>query len=274
MHSRNSPIQILKEESTTKEVILDKLIEIEKAHHCKILFAVESGSRAWGFPSQDSDYDVRCVYIQHPDFYLSIDDGRDVIEQPIDNQLDINGWDIRKALKLFRKSNPPLLEWLVSGIVYSESYEFRNEMLEIKDQVFSVKASFHHYLSMAKRNFRGYLQGEYVNIKKYFYVLRPVLACKWIEKYNTNPPILFQDLVSDIVSNAQLKREIEELLKRKMVGEELNQERRIDVIHEFIINEFQYLTEFANSCVNELPDSTETLNKLYRKYLKLVWDFG
>lgn len=257
-----------------KEIIIEKLKEIEQIHNVKVLFAVESGSRAWGFPSQDSDYDVRFVYIRHPDWYLSIDDKRDVIEVPINDLLDINGWDIRKALKLFRKSNPPLLEWLVSEIVYYESYGFKDEMLKLRQEVFSPRASLHHYLSMAKGNFREYLQGEQVKIKKYFYVLRPILACKWIEKYNTNPPILFQDLVSDLITDVQLKKEIDELLRRKISGDELNLERQVVVINDFIDKEIQHLIEFASSCASDLEDPTERLDELYRRYLKIVWNFG
>jgi predicted nucleotidyltransferase len=255
-----------------KKTIIEKLKEIEEGHSIKVLFAVESGSRAWGFPSKDSDYDVRFVYIKRPDWYLSIDEKRDVIEVPINDLLDINGWDIRKALKLFRKSNPPLLEWLESNIIYDENYGFREEMRTLKERVFSPKASMHHYLSMAKGNFREYLQGEQVKIKKYFYVLRPVLACLWIEKYNANPPILFQELVEDLLSGkSELKKELDSLLAKKMSGDEMDFEQRIDVINEFIEIEIVRMTEYANSFKVEQEDPTEILDQLYRKYLN-IWD--
>ncbi|MDR9854003.1 nucleotidyltransferase domain-containing protein [Paenibacillus sp. VCA1] len=257
-----------------KQIIAEKIHDIEREHGVKILFAVESGSRAWGFPSQDSDYDVRFVYIHRPEWYLSIDEKRDVIEMPINDQLDMSGWDIRKALKLFRKSNPPLLEWLVSDISYYEAYGFKGEMLALRDRVFSPKASVHHYLHMAQGNFRQYLQGEEVRIKKYFYVLRPLLACKWIEKYNANPPILFQDLVCDLVTEPSLKTAIEDLLRRKMAGEELHLEKRVDVINDFVEREMEHLTAFAKSAQSDLEDPTERLDELYRKYLKIVWNFG
>ncbi|MGG0793785.1 nucleotidyltransferase domain-containing protein [Brevibacillus laterosporus] len=255
-----------------RETIQNEIKKIEQLHNVKILFAVESGSRAWGFPSKDSDYDVRFVYIRHPEWYLSIDDKRDVIEVPINDLLDINGWDIRKALRLFRKSNPPLLEWLVSDIVYHDAYGFKDELLTLRQQVFSLRASLHHYLSMAKGNYRDYLQGEQVKIKKYFYVLRPILACMWIEKFNTNPPISFQELVSNLLNDSELKREIEELLKRKIAGDELNLENRIDILNKFIEEKLQHLIEFANEYKSEQSDPTQQLDQIYRKYLKLVWD--
>lgn len=255
-----------------KQVIVDKIMELEREHQVKVLFAVESGSRAWGFPSQDSDYDVRFVYIHRPEWYLSIDEKRDVIELPINEQLDISGWDIRKALRLFRKSNPALMEWLVSEIRYYEAYGFREELLALREQVFSPQASVYHYLHMAKGNFREYLQGEQVKIKKYFYVLRPILACRWIEKYNTSPPILFQELVQDLVTEPELRAAIEELLRRKIAGEELNLEQRVDVIHEFVERELEHISEFAKAVQAKLADPTELLDELYRKYLQIAWE--
>jgi len=95
-----------------------ELARIEEDENISILWACESGSRAWGFESQNSDYDVRFIYLQRTEEYLRASDLRDVIEKPISDDLDISGWDLPKALRLFRKSNPPLLEWLQSPIVY------------------------------------------------------------------------------------------------------------------------------------------------------------
>ncbi|MFS0915834.1 nucleotidyltransferase domain-containing protein [Brevibacillus sp. 179-C 1.1 NHS] len=254
-----------------RETILEKLNEIEQEHELKILFAVESGSRAWGFPSKDSDYDVRFVYVKKPEWYLSIDDKRDVVEVPINDLLDINGWDIRKALKLFRKSNPPLQEWLVSDIVYHDSLGFRDELIMLREEVFSPKASLHHYLSMAKGNFRDYLHGDQVKIKKYFYVLRPILACIWIEKYNANPPIGFERLVSELVTDSSLKDKISELLRRKMAGDELDLEPRIDMLHHFIEEQIERLTVVTSQCTNDLLDPTDKLDEVFRKYLQKAW---
>ena len=108
----------------TVAVIRSMLADVEASEDVRICLAVESGSRAWGFPSADSDYDVRFIYVRHPDSYLSIEDVRDVIERPLTDNIDLSGWDIRKALHLFRKSNPPLLEWLQSPMVYSDRPSF------------------------------------------------------------------------------------------------------------------------------------------------------
>ena len=102
--------------------IVNRLEEIERSESVRILLAVESGSRAWGFPSPDSDYDVRFLYARPRDWYLSIDARRDVIECPIEDVLDINGWDIRKALHLLLKANPVLAACsprrLTKGIIH------------------------------------------------------------------------------------------------------------------------------------------------------------
>ncbi len=202
--------------SEFRPVIMSELQKIEKEEKVKILYACESGSRAWGFPSKDSDYDVRFIYIRPVEWYLSIFDKRDVIERPINNMLDINGWDLKKALQLFRKSNPPLLEWLQSPIKYYESYSIAEQIRGISPLTFSPKSCMYHYLNMAKGNYREYLQGEQVKIKKYFYVLRPILACCWIEKYNSMAPIQFDRLVESLIpKESELYGIVQQLLVRK-----------------------------------------------------------
>lgn len=148
-----------------KARITTELARIEAEEQVRILYACESGSRAWGFPSRDSDYDVRFIYVRRVDWYLSIYDKRDVIERPISGMLDINGWDLRKALNLFRKSNPPLLEWLRSPIVYKESYSTAEGIRRIFPATFSPRSCMYHYLHMARGNYREYLQGEQVRVK-------------------------------------------------------------------------------------------------------------
>lgn len=151
-----------------REKIKLELERIEKEKDVKILFAVESGSRAWGFPSKDSDYDVRFVYMHPVEWYLSIHDKRDVIEYPISDDLDISGWDIKKALQLFAKSNPALLEWIRSPIFYSKNSNFPEQLQQMSEKNFDPKATIYHYLHMASKNYREFLQGENVKLKSTF----------------------------------------------------------------------------------------------------------
>ena len=87
-----------------------ELSRLETEHQVTVLFACESGSRAWGFASPDSDYDVRFLYVHRLPWYLQVEPGRDVIERPLDDELDVCGRELRKALYLLRRSNPTLLE--------------------------------------------------------------------------------------------------------------------------------------------------------------------
>lgn len=261
--------------SDTRQHIIEELNAIEREEQVRILYACESGSRAWGFPSKDSDYDVRFIYIRPVDWYLSIDEKRDVIERPISNMLDINGWDLKKALKLFRKSNPPLLEWLQSPIQYMENYSVAERIRDISPLSFSPKSCMHHYLHMAKGNYRDYLQGEQVKIKKYFYVLRPILACEWIEKYNSMPPIEFQSLVEGLVpESSELKAVIMELLARKIAGDEMDYEPRIDPINEFLETKITYYEQIAHGLRDADGSLNDQLDALFRSALKEVWDQG
>jgi predicted nucleotidyltransferase len=254
-----------------REKVVETIKKIEQQYDVKVCLAVESGSRAWGFPSQDSDYDVRFLYVHKKEWYLSIDEKRDVIELPISNLLDINGWELRKALRLFRKSNPPLTEWLHSGIIYYQAFSLVGKLKAIQAQVFSPQSALYHYLNMAKGNYRDYLQGEQVKIKKYFYVLRPILACNWIEKYNTFPPIEFQDLLEDILEPGLLKQEVLTLLERKMKGEELNQGPKLTVINDFLEKEIERVQDYAKTIVVTKMDITPKLNTIFRETLEEVW---
>ena len=151
------------------KLIAEKLAQIEYEENVRILYAVESGSRAWGFPSSDSDYDVRFIYVRKPEYYLKLEKTRDVIELPINDMLDINGWDLNKTLRLLHSSNPTLFEWMSSPIVYRQT-EFSDRLNPILDKYFSCKSGLHHYFSMAEGNYRNYLKTDMVKFKKYFYV--------------------------------------------------------------------------------------------------------
>lgn len=245
--------------------IEEELRRIEREDNVQILYACESGSRAWGFPSQDSDYDVRFIYVRPEDWYLSIFQKRDVIERPISDRLDVNGWDLKKALNLFRKSNPPLLEWLQSPIIYRENSKITEQIRRLAAASFSPKACMLHYVHMAKGNYREYLQGEQVKIKKYFYVLRPVLACQWIEKHRTMPPIEFDRLVSDLVPEGSgLREAIGSLLLRKRAGDEMDYEPRINPINDFLDSGIQYYEQTAAGMESADGVDDQLLDDLFR----------
>lgn len=258
--------------SDMQSLIRSELERIESEEGVRILYACESGSRAWGFPSRDSDYDVRFIYVRPVSEYLSLFEKRDVIERPISSMLDISGWDLKKALRLFRKSNPPLLEWLQSPIKYQEKYSVAEQIRRIAPAAFSPRSCLHHYLHMAQGNYRDYLQGEQVKIKKYFYVLRPVLACGWIEKHDTMPPIEFEALVNDLVpQESELRAVIQELLVRKKAGDELDFEPRIGLLNNYVEKQISYYEQIASTTKTVEKDMDRQLDDLFRSALEEVW---
>lgn len=255
-----------------REEILENIESLEKEENIKILYACESGSRAWGFPSADSDFDVRFVYVRDKDWYLQVDHEycRDVVEQPINDLLDINGWDLKKALKLLRKSNPALIEWFNSPIVYKQNDAFTKAFKSLIPSLYSPRSCFYHYSHMANGNFREYLQGDTVRIKKYFYVLRPILAMQWIEQDRGVVPMEFEILVNELVRDNELKLAIHKLLEDKRKGFESAYLPRIDVISNFIESELirfkdkaQYQSKAETDFSKLNPFFIDVLNGVY-----------
>jgi predicted nucleotidyltransferase len=251
--------------------IVRRLELIEAPGDVRVLYAVESGSRAWGFPARDSDYDVRFIYIRPPTWYLSVDleSRRDVIEQPIVDAIDLSGWDIRKALRLFAKSNPPLLEWLSSPITYSADPEFVGSLRGQLPDYYSPVASMQHYLHMARGNQREYLRGDTVWVKKYFYVLRPLLAIRWLEQDRGPMPMQFADLLVT-VEDESVAAAIETLRQRKIAGDELDRGPAIPEIRAFVEAELGRLDEVL--VPKQVPRvSLDALDVLFRTTLERVW---
>jgi len=249
-------------EPAVRREVEKKLNQIEAEFGVEILLAVESGSRAWGFESTDSDYDVRFIY-RHPlKWYLNVLPKRDVIELPISDLFDYSGWDIRKSLFLLNKSNPVLLEWLRSPIVYRKDSELVGTLFEASRQYYSPAASIHHYLHMATGNFRDYLQGSQVKVKKYFYVLRPLLACSWIERMDEPPPMEFERLLNHCEASDSFKSEVRKLLTRKRAGLELGIEPAIPEIGHFITEQIAYFEAKAVHFGSGIRPDPESLNEL------------
>jgi uncharacterized protein len=239
-----------------------ELAKIGSAQGVRVLYACESGSRAWGFPSRDSDYDVRFLYVHPRDWYLSVDNHRDVIERPISDELDISGWELRKALRLLRKSNPPLLEWLKSPVVYAQDGAFLAGFRELAADYYSPVRCFAHYLHMASGQARQYLRGDLVRLKKYLYVLRPLLACRWIECGLGQPPMEFAELVYEMVDDARVLLAIAELLALKSQSGELDRTPRIEALDRFIDAEIPRLRQVLPP--EEAPPQPEALDRFFQ----------
>ena len=247
-----------------------RLAELEHEHEMRVVYAVESGSRAWGFASQDSDVDARFLYVRTPEWYLAVFPGRDVIEPPIDGLFDVSGWDLRKALGLFYKSNPPLLEWLRSPLVYHEDAEVVDGLRALVPQFYSRRAAFYHYWSMARSNYRAELRGERVRPKKYFYVLRPILCCRWIEAEPEAPPPMEFDRLAERFLAGEVREAVDTLLREKRAGSEGDRRPPIPVLQRFVERELDALEGLATALPRTDADRS-TLDDYFRQSLDAVW---
>jgi len=254
------------------EEIKKELLRLEQQYNIKILYAVESGSRAWGFASTDSDWDVRYIYIHHLDWYLEIDNKKDSQEEILPNDIDLAGWELKKALRLFRKSNPPMLEWLRSPIVYLQQFSTADRLRELTKEYFNPKSCLYHYLHMAEGNFKEYLQKDIVRAKKYFYMLRPILACDWIKQTDTMAPTEFQKLVDSQVTNPQVRTEIQNLLTRKITGEELYDEPKNPILNDFLEQKIEFYKEYIKTRQQPNQPDSAKLNELFRFTINEVWE--
>lgn len=244
-----------------EEVLEEKLCEIERKERVKILYAVESGSRAWGVASPDSDYDVRFIYVRSIEDYLRLNSLKDVIEWQMDDVLDINGWDLRKALQQFHRGNAALFEWGRSPIVYKTTPEWDNIYKTAKEW-FSEKAALYHYYATAKNTYLQHLLEEQVRYKKYIYALRPILACGYIEKNHRIPPVLFHELAEYCLPES-LKPELGQMLEIKKQSGERERHPQIPKIQNYIQEELKRLEVYVKSIPDDRNKDWMGLNKLF-----------
>lgn len=257
--------------------ILRRLDAAEAEHGVVILHAIESGSRAWGFASPDSDYDVRFIYARPTDWYLSFDveRRRDVIEYPITDEIDCGGWDIRKALYLFTRTNGALLEWLNSPIVYLQRGTLADRLRTLASKQVNYLALCYHYSHMARGNAREYLFKDRARLKKYFYVLRPLLAIRYIEAGSGVPPVEFEKLV-DAVAPENIRGAITTLLAKKRKTSELGYGEPVPEINDFIRTELdRHGGAFKGQGRPDLLSRKElrdALNDIFRSSLREAWE--
>jgi len=247
-------------------LIRPTLARVENERAVRVWFAVESGSRAWGFESTDSDYDVRFIYLSPLRDYLTVFPCRDVIENADivspDPLLDFSGWDFRKFLGLVHKSNPVCFEWMQSLIVYHEADVWKR-VRQLVVPFFSPKAAMHHYLSMARHNYREHMRdgsSPSVKLKKYLYITRPLLCCRWIERDPAAgpPPMPFIDALNAANLSSDLRAAIDALVERKKAAEELDEGAAVPVIYQFVDAELARLPSVADA----MPGARGSLHEL------------
>lgn len=263
IHETEAGTHILEEMTRLdiQSIIRQKLDDIEQQENVKILHAVESGSRSWGFASPDSDYDVRFIYVRPREYYLRLDRTPDVIEWQLDETLDINGWDLKKALILLHQSNPTVFEWKHSPIIYRTTPLWTQISPQI-DSCFIEKKGLYHYLHMAKTNYRGYLRGETVRLKKYFYVLRPVMAAYWILERHSPPPMLFSELKAAMLT-PELHPVVDRLLALKTETPEMGEGIPIPELNAYLDRSIAEIEVLAGQTKGSRGADWALLNRLF-----------
>lgn len=219
-----------------KNQILHKLQEVERQYNIEILFAIESGSRAWGFASPDSDYDIRFVYKRKPEAYLSLWKSKDTIEFMTEDDLDGSGWDLKKATLLLAKSNASFLGWLFSPIVYVNNGQTLDRMRALANENFNPVVGFYHYHNMNKGFYEEMEKGE-IDIKAFFYMMRTALCANWILNFGSIPPVEFRSLYKLLREENTVQLDM--LIKKKsLINEKKIEEidsRLIDLAKEIVL---------------------------------------
>lgn len=262
----------------TNLYIKKKLQDLADEHEVKVLLAIESGSRAWGFPSTDSDYDVRFIYVRKLESYLSVKEFRDVIETPIihDDTLgvpfDINGWDLRKALQLAIKSNPVLIEWLVSPVKYCGIHNLADELFAFAKKTANTQEFRYHYDRLARNAWEQIQQNQTnVKVKLYCYALRPAMATQWIQQYNEVPPMDIISLCNGLIKEGELLNTISSLISKKATAKEGDVIPRNSILDLYIES---ILKDVAERPVRLLKDNSVFINEaddLFRRIIKSIW---
>lgn len=246
-------------------LIQDRLAALQSQHKIRILYACESGSRAWGFPSPDSDYDVRFIYAHDLNWYLSLKARKDTLDLPISEQLDMGGWEICKTLNLLKRSNVPLLEWVQSPVVYTATEPFLSGLQELCVDNFSPVAAMHHYLSMSQRYLQACTAGQAVRMKTYFYAIRTTLAGIWIRELGTMPPTELPEMLG--ITKEDVRDRIRELICIKAGQEESGLHPREALLEEWLTTEIGRNAAVA-AALPSASGNTRQLEAFFRKVVK------
>ncbi|GLK75519.1 nucleotidyltransferase [Methylopila jiangsuensis] len=252
-----------------------RLADIRAAHGVAIPFAIESGSRAWGFPSPDSDYDCRFIYVQPPERYLSLWPARDVIETPIEGDLDVNGWNLAKAIRLLLNGNAVAIEWLTSPIAYGVDERFRAAFLAFAEQAADRDRVARHYRGLGYAHQERHLrEGEPIALKKLFYMVRPAAALRWLRLRPDAAvaPMRFQTLMAECDPPPAVARIMDDLIARKAVTRELGAAMAPAEILAFLAQEFRLADEtFGRRAPRLKAGERERADRFFRDMLDHVW---
>ncbi len=256
-----------------REEIMKKLKDTEIEHNVKIIFAIESGSRGWGFESPDSDYDCRFVYVREKNSYITVEEKKDFIEYDVDKIFDINGWDLQKFIKHIMKSNANLLEWLSSNVIYMKNEECTQLLQELGSDFFNPVSVSYHYLSMAKKKYDNILNDE-CKIKTYFYVLRALACVRYIYEYNQMPYMEYFNNLEKISVGNNIKGEVHKLYDLKVKVDEAYKIPENKILVEYFKSEINFFESEIKNINFEQHKDTEKCDEIFRKIIDRMWDIG
>lgn len=239
-----------------------RLRKVEADRGLRVLFACESGSRAWGFASTDSDFDVRFIYVRPTEDYLKLNPPKDAFDLHQDQDFDLAGWDIRKTAELMRRCNPPLMEWLDSPIIYESDDVIAPRLIELRKVYFDPKKAAHHYLSLAAGIWKKYIKDEAHPVrKKYLYVLRPLACIRFIDLHRKQPPTLFDSVLEQIDWDVNVRDSLSELIEQKRAAKEMGSQPADPMLTAHTRRCLEAAEAVAHSLpVNETP--TQALNEM------------
>ena len=254
---------------TSKVARIDGLLDrVTREQGVYLPLAVESGSRAWGFPSPDSDYDCRFIFVRPVAQHLTLWPPRDVIEIDMSDDLDANGWDLAKALRLLLKGNAVVVEWLRSPVVYRGHGWFREELLALANTFATREAIGRHYLHLGEHQRRTYFNNSAsVAQKKIFYALRPAATLRWLRLRPSEAiaPMHFPTLMAECAPPPELAAEVSDLMRRKAVTRELGSAPLTPGIANFIDAEFRLAREvFESGRAPEADEAVAEATNFYR----------
>jgi len=251
-------------------LIVSHLENLMQQHDCRLLFAGESGSRAWGLQSPDSDYDVRCIYAHTPHWYFSIEDRRETIETVFPDDIDIAGYELRKALRLFATCNIPINEQILNPVYYGGEPDFLERIRSLIPVYFNKNRALLHYTNVAAQAM-SQVQGLAIGLHRIFYIIRPLLACEWIETHGSMPPTEFQKLRDADFLPLPLMNEVTEIMQRKLITvtvDRVSLQLSKDLLYWMSESLGRHQEALRLSSVSQPAVSFEPLNELFRLYIK------
>ncbi len=240
------------------------LSQLEEHYKIRILFACEAGSRAWGVPSANSDYDIRVIYSHPVEWYLSVNDKPDNISINTEEIFDIQAWDFKKALGLLSQSNTILYEWLRSPIIYKSCPNFLSQIIPLSEKYYQDRKSIYHYLGLSNALIKKHFEKETIPLKKYFIIIRSILAALWINEHQSPAPILFTDLLPIVEGRPKTLLAIHQLMRLKKETKEGKLIQRIESLNQFLIEQRRACSMYAESLPVATIDDGEGIDLFFR----------